>query len=87
MHHLATVFTGTGADVYQPVGGSYGVFVVLNDNQRVAEIAQPRQGFNQAPVVALVQPNARFVKHVEHPGEASSNLGCQPDALRLATGK
>ena len=38
MHDVAAVLAGTRADVDNPVGVRDGVLVVLDDDQRVAEI-------------------------------------------------
>ena len=81
---MAAVLAGTGTDVDHPVGVRDRVLVVLDDDQGVAQVAQPRQGGDQAPVVALVQPDARLVEHVQHADQAGADLGRQPDALRLA---
>ena len=84
---LAAVLAGPRADVDHPVGGADGVLVVLDDDQRVAEVAQPGQGLDQPVVVALVQPDRRLVQHVEHADQAGADLGGQPDPLRLAAGQ
>ena len=78
---------GTGADVDDPVGVPDGVFVVLDDDQGVAEVLEPDQGLDQPVVVALVQPDRRLVEDVEHAHQARADLGRQPDPLRLAAGQ
>ena len=87
VHHLAAVLARAGADVDDPVGGGDGVLVVLDDDEGVAEVAQAGEGLDQPVVVALVQPDARLVEHVEDPDEAGPDLGGEPDALRLAAGE
>ena len=67
--------------------GADGVLVVLDHDQRVAQVAQPGQGLDQPAVVPLVQPDRRLVQHVEHADQAGADLGGQPDALRLAAGQ
>ena len=81
---FAAVFAGAGADVDHPVGAAYRVLVVFDDNQRVAEIAQVVQGFDEAFVVTLVQADARLVQDIQHPHQRGADLGGQSDALRLA---
>jgi hypothetical protein len=81
------VLAGARADVDDPVGGADRVLVVLDDDEGVAEVAQPDQRLDEPPVVALVQPDARLVEHVEHADQARADLGGQPDPLRLAAGE
>jgi hypothetical protein len=57
------------------------VLVVLDDDDRVAEIAQAPQRFEQPVVVALVQADAGFVQHVEHARQAGADLAGEADAL------
>ena len=87
MHDRATVHAGAGADVDDPVGGADGVLVVLDHDERVAEVAQGDERVDEAPVVALVEADARLVEHVEHSGEARADLRREADALRLAAGE
>ena len=87
VHHVPAVLPRAGADVHGPVGGTDGVLVVLDHDQRVAQVAQPDQGLDQPAVVPLVQPDARLVQHVEHPDQPGADLGGQPDPLRLAAGQ
>ncbi len=87
MHDLAAVDARAGTDVDDPVGGADGVLVVLDDDERVAEVAQLDQRLDEAPVVALMQADGRLVQHVEHPREPRADLRRQADALRLAAGE
>ncbi len=58
VHDLAAVLARARTDVDDPVGGADGVFVVLDDDQRVAEVLQLDERVDEAPVVALVQADA-----------------------------
>ncbi len=66
---------------------SHRILVMLDDDQRIAQVAQPHERANQPGVVALMQADARLVQHVEHAHQARANLRRQPDALRLAAGE
>ena len=66
------------------VGLADGVGIVLDDEHRVAQVAQSLQRPQQTLVIALVQTDARLIEDVEHPDEASANLRRQANALRLA---
>ena len=61
--------------------------VVLDDDHRVAEVAQPVEGRDQLLVVALVQPDRGLVEHVHDADQAGADLGREPDPLRLAAGE
>jgi hypothetical protein len=60
---------------------------VLDDDDGVAHVAQLLQGVEQATVVALVEPDAGLIEHVEYADEATADLAGQPDALPLAAGE
>lgn len=87
MHDPPAVLPGRRTDVDDPVGVRDGVQVVLDDDQGVAQVAQPHQGFDQPAVVTLMQPDRRLIEHVEHPDQTRADLGGQPDTLRLTTGQ
>ncbi len=84
VHDVAAVLAGARADVDDPVGRGDGVLVVLDDDERVAEVAQARQRLDEPVVVALVQADRRLVEDVEDADEARADLRREPDALRLA---
>ncbi len=86
-HDLAAVLTRPGADVDHVVGGADGLFVVLDDDDGVAQVAQADQGVDQLAVVPLVQADGRLVEHIQHSHQAAADLGGQADALRLASGQ
>ena len=76
----AAVLPRPGPHVDHVVGHLDGLLVVLDHDDRVAQVAQPLEGADQALVVALVQADGRLVEHVEHarPGRSRSGWpgGC-----------
>ena len=78
------VDAGARAHVDHVIGRHDRLFVVLDDEHGVAEIAQLLQRVEQARVVTLMQPDRRLVEDVEHAHERRADLRRQPDALRLA---
>ena len=82
--HVAAVLAGAGPEVDDVVGGADRLLVVLDDDDGVAEIAQPRERREQRAVVALVQADRRLVEDVEHAGQVRADLRRQPDALPFA---
>ena len=87
VHDVPAVLPRAGTDVDDPVRGADGVLVVFDDDQRVAQVAEFEQRLDEAVVIALVQTDAGFVKHVQHPGEAGTDLGRQPDPLCFSPGQ
>ena len=84
---LAAEAAGAGAEVEQVVGAGDHFAVVLDDQQRVAQVAELLQGVEQPAVVARVQADRRLVEHVEHAAQAAADLAGQADALRFAAGE
>ena len=75
--------TSTGPHVNHVVGGANHVFVVLDHQYAVANVAQVFERTNQAVVVPLVQADAGLIEHVHHPGQARTDLRSQANALGL----
>ena len=57
---------------------------MLDNNQRIAQITQMLERFQQLTVIALVQTDTRFVQNIQHACQAAAYLRCQTDALRFA---
>ena len=87
VHDVAAVLPRPGPDVDDVVGGADGLLVVLDHDDRVAQVAQPLQRGDEALVVALVQADGGLVEHVEHADQAAADLAGQADALRLSAGQ
>ena len=84
---VAAVFAGAGAEVEDVVGFADGVFVVLDDEDGVAEVAEVFERVDEALVVALVQADGGFVEDVEDAAEARADLRGEADALAFAAGE
>ena len=84
---FAAADAGAGAEVDDVVGGPHRVFVVLDDDDRVAQVAQVGERVEQPLVVARVQADRRLVEDVEHADQAAADLAGQANALRLAAGE
>ena len=76
-----------GAEIENVVGLTDRIFVMLDDDDGVADVAEVAKGFEEALVVALVQPDARFVENVEDADEAGADLGGEAYALGFAAAK
>ena len=80
----AAALAGAGADVDDVVGAPDRLLVVLDDDQRVALVAQVLQRVEQHLVVARVQADGRLVEHVADALQVAAELRREADALRLA---
>ena len=85
--HAPTMHTSARPHVHHVIGGTDHVFVVLDDEHAVAQVAQVLEGADESVVVALVQPDAGLIEHIHHARQARANLAGQADALRLAPGE
>ena len=83
-HHAPAVHARARPHVNHMVGHADHVFVVLDHQHAVADVAQVLQRADQAVVVALMQANAGFIQHIHHARQARADLAGQSDALRLA---
>ena len=69
-HDIAAFFSGAGPHVNQIIGGTDGVFVMFDHNDRIADVAQTGKGFQQPIVVALMQADGWFVKNIHDAGQS-----------------
>ena len=84
-HHFPTPPSGQGTHVDNVVSFAHHLLVVLDDDDCVARVAKFLERVDEAPVVALVKADARFVEDVEHVHELGTYLRGQADALALAS--
>ena len=84
---VAALLAALRPELHHVVRGLDRLEVVLDDEHRVAAVAQPEQQREQPVHVARVQPDRRLVEHVERVDEARAERVGEPDALRLAAGE
>ncbi len=72
---------GAGAEVDDQVGRAHRVFVMFNDDQRVAGVAQFDQRFDQAVVIVGMQADRRLVENVKHADQPAADLARQTNPL------
>src|SRR5262245_19757852 len=71
---------GTGPQIDHIIRASNGVFIVFNDNDRVAKIAQFQKSRQKTGVVLVMKPNRGFIKHVQYSAKLRANLGGEPNS-------
>ena len=84
---MAAGVAGAGTQVHDVVGAADRLFIVLDDEHGVAQIAQLFERGEQAAVVARVQADGRLVEHVKDAAQARADLRREANALRFAAGK
>src|SRR5262245_60584165 len=84
---VAAVLTRAGADIDDPVGGMHRFFIVLDDDEGIADVTQREQGLDEAGIVALVKPYAGLIEDVHDTHQARADLGGEADALGLTAGE
>ena len=83
-HHLAAPGPGTRAEVDDVVGDLDHLGLVLDDEHRVALVAQPQQQVVHPRDVVRVQADGGLVEDVGDVGQRRSEVTDHPRALRLA---
>ena len=83
-HDLAAALAGARAHVHDPVGLEHDLRVVLDDDERVARVAQALHHVDDAAHVARVQADGGLVQHEERIDERGAQRRGQVDALDLA---
>ncbi len=83
----AAVLAGPGTDVDDVIGYPNRFFVMLDHDERVADIAEAHQCFDQLLVVPLMEADRGLVENVEDADQARPDLGGEPDPLCLSPGQ
>src|SRR5262249_27464796 len=83
-HQFAAALAATGADVDQVVSSANDLFVVFDDEQSIAFVAQIVRHPHQPADVARMQTYARFVHDEECVHQRCAEAGCEIDPLHFA---
>ncbi len=81
---FAAVLARARTDIDHPVSGADRLLVVLDDDDRVAEITHAEERADELRVVTLMQTDRWLVEDVEHAHQAGTDLRCKSDSLCLA---
>ena len=84
-HNIAATHARPGAEIDEVVGRSHRFFIMLDDNDRVAHVAQVVQCIEQPFVIARMQANRWLVQNVQHTDQTRPNLTGQSNALRFTS--
>ena len=69
------------------ISGADSILIMLHHNHGIAEIAQMNQGFQQAVIITLMQPDRGLIQHIHHTDQAGTDLAGKTDTLCLAAGQ
>src|SRR5687767_10758299 len=83
-YHNSAMRARAGAKIDNVIRATNSFLIVLNNQDRVAQIAQRGQRIQQTPVVARMQTDRRLVQNVQHAAKLRSNLRRQTDSLTFA---
>ena len=86
-HQPPATLAGGGADIYQIIGAADRILIMFHDQHSIAEVTQPPQRDKQPFIVALMQPDGRFIQHIKHARQARTDLRGEPNALRFPAGE
>ena len=81
---LAPLDSCAGAQVDQIIGRTHDRFVVFDHDHAIALLLERSQRGDQSSVVARVEPDRWFVKHVADSDQARADAAGQTNALQLA---
>ncbi len=80
---LPAVLARARTDIHDAVRSPHRILVVLDHDQRVAEVPQSLQRREQLVVVPLVKTDARLIQNIGDAHKTRPDLGRQSDALCL----
>ena len=75
---------GARTQVNDMISAADGLFVMLDHHHRVAEVAEVKQGIQQALVVTLMKPDGGFVQDIHHADQSRADLRGEPDTLSFS---
>src|SRR5260370_6108165 len=81
---VTAIPSGSGIKVDDEIGATHRILVMFDYHQSIAFFFESVEGFQQSEVIPGMQTDRRFIEDVEHTAEIRSELGSQPDPLRLA---
>ena len=85
--NLATKASGSGTDIDDIVGSAHDVFVVLDDDNGVAKVAELLEDADETMGVAGVEADRGFVEDVHAADQRAAKGGGEVDALGFAPAK
>src|SRR5439155_12723775 len=76
-----------GPEIDNQIGRAHGLFIVLDDDNGVAHVAELFEAVEQALVIARMQANTGLIENIEDADQAGTDLTRQADALSFSAGQ
>ena len=83
-HNMAAMHTRARTDIEHIICLTDRFFIVFYNQHGIALITQVLQGTKKAIIIALMQPDRRFVQNIKHPRQSRANLTGKTDTLAFA---
>ena len=58
--------TGSGSNINYIIRGSHSILVVLDNDNRISEVAKPFKSAYKPVVITLMKAYARFIKNIKN---------------------
>src|SRR5262249_45986843 len=84
---VATSVAGAGAKVHNKIRAANRILIMIDDQYRIAQIAQTFERTEQAFVVACVEADAGLIEHIKNTAQPRADLRGEANALRFAARK
>src|SRR6267378_3543822 len=81
---FSAIFSSTGAEVENAVGGTHDVGIVLDDKDGVSQVAQVVQDLDEPVRISTMETDGRLVEHVERSDQPRAERSRKLNALRFA---
>ena len=81
------MFAGSRSDIHHAVCRTHCIFIMLDHDQTVSEIAKAHQRTKKSVIVSLMKTDTWLIQNVRNSDQSGTNLCRKSDSLRLATGK
>ena len=85
MDNPAARFSSSRPNIDDPVGRLHCFLVVFDDDESIAEVAQPFEGVDELTVVALMKADRRLIQNVEDAHKARTDLRGEANPLCFPT--
>src|SRR5437899_4490641 len=74
----------SGTEIDYEIGRAHGLFIVLDDDNGIAHVAELFEAVKQALVIARMQTNTGLIENIEDADQPGTDLTGQADALSFS---